>query len=382
VHHCLVDGVSGVGLMNVMLNADGTEASAPRESKRHAPALPRPEASMLDALVSAWSETVDRVLATQSAALNVAQALMSDQALSGFNQLVRLVPELLTPVERLPFNQPLAGPRQVAWTEIPIPQVKAIREVCGGTLNDVVLTVITDAVRRYAEFHDVSVKHRVLRYMVPVNLRAPDDRSGLGNRVSMLPVSVPLDISDPAKLLDAVRERTVALKNAHVADLISLMAAWAGSTPAPVQALLGPLASLLPLPPFNLVCTNVPGPQFPLYALGREMLTYHPYVPIANEMGVGCAIQSYNHKLYIGLTGDIAAAPDIDRLRKFVDDAFAGLRKAAGVTVPRKRKPRAKPQPVEEAAIPVAMEPPAAVEPPPIAVATEIPPAPLAYAGD
>jgi len=165
--------------------------------------------------------------------------------------------------------------------------------------------------------------------MVPVNLRRDGNHNGLGNRVSMLPVSVPLDIREPLKLLDAIRQRTEALKHARVADLIHLFATWMGTTPVPLQALLGPLATLLPIPPFNMVCTNVPGPQFPLYVLGQKMLTYYPYVPIANDIALGCAIQSYDHKLYLGLTADAAAAPDVARLRDFLDEAFASLKKAA-----------------------------------------------------
>jgi WS/DGAT/MGAT family acyltransferase len=343
VHHCLVDGVSGAGLMNVLLNASGDAPTPLKREPYYAPPLPGPETSLTDALASAYSDLVDRVLATQSAALNILETLASDQAARGIDQLLRLVPELLTPVERLPFNQPLTGPRRLAWTTISIPEVKEIREVCGGTLNDVVLTVLTSAIRCYAELHGVSLNHRLLRLMVPVSLRRPGAENGVGNRVSYFPVSIPLDIANPRKLLNAVRERTEALKNAHVADLLSLISTWVGTTPAPIQALLGPVASMLPLPPFNLVCTNVPGPPFPLYALGRKMLTYHPYVPIGSEMGVGCAIQSYDHKLYIGLTGDAGAAPDVDRLRKFMEEAFAALRRAAGVAGPRKSARRAVP---------------------------------------
>jgi diacylglycerol O-acyltransferase / wax synthase len=124
------------------------------------------------------------------------------------------------------------------------------------------------------------------------------------------------------------------------ADLIHLFATWMGTTPVPLQALLGPLAALLPIPPFNMVCTNVPGPQFPLYVLGHKMLTYYPYVPIGNEMALGCAIQSYDHKLYLGLTADTAAAPDVARLRNFLDQAFASLKKAAGVTSKNFTAPR------------------------------------------
>ncbi len=216
-------------------------------------------------------------------------------------------------------------------------EVKSIREICGGTLNDVVLTVVTLAVSRYAQLHGASVKGRLLRLMVPVNLRREGTGNGVGNRVSMLPVSAPLGVHDPVKLLDQIRERTEALKNARVADLIHLVATWMGMTPVPLQAAVGPLSNLLPVPPFNMVCTNVPGPQVPLYALGRKMLTYYPYVPIANQMGVGCAIQSYNQTLYVGLTADAQAAPDVGRLKQFVDEAFHELCQAAGVkTRPRK----------------------------------------------
>ncbi len=354
VHHCLVDGVSGVGLMNVMLDP-ALASPKPKKTPFHAAPLPGPGTSLLDALVSSYSEMVERIVSAQSAALNIAEAVVSDQALTGFSQLTRLIPELLTPVERLPFNQPCRGPRKVAWTEISIPEVKAIREVCGGTLNDVVLTVVTAAVRRYSERQGVKVSHRLLRLMCPVNLRRDDNQNGLGNRVSLLPVSVPLDIRDPIKLLHAVRQRTEALKSSRVADLIHLLGTWMGITPVPLQALIGPLAALLPVPPFNMVCTNVPGPQVPLYALGRKMLTYYPYVPIGNEMALDCAIQSYDHKLYFGLTADAAAAPDVARLRDFLVDAFSALKKAAGVgfAKPQRARPKvasqdftARPEPV------------------------------------
>lgn len=337
VHHCLVDGASGVGLFNVILDP---KFESPASHHYHAPPLPDPGASLADALLTSYSEMVERMLSVQAATLNIAQNLMSDQALRGWDQLARLVPELLTPVERLPFNQPCLGPRKVSWTEVSMPRVKEVRNACGGTLNDVVLTVVTSAVRRYAELHGAPVKHRLLRLMVPVNVRSEHERNGLGNRVSMLPVSVPLDIRDPVKLLAAVRERTEALKTSRVADIIHLLATWVGTTPAPLQALLGPLTSLLPIPPFNMVCTNVPGPQEPLYALGRKMLTYYPYVPIGNDMGLGCAIQSYNQTLYFGFTGDSAAVSDVDRMAGFLDSAFEELCRAAGVG--NKPRPRAR----------------------------------------
>ena len=345
VHHCLVDGVSGVGIINVMLSPRRKAEKPPKAQPFRAAPLPDPMLSLFDALSSSFFETADRILSAQEAALNVAQSLVANQFRTGGDQVSRLIPEMLTPIDRLPFNQPVRGPRQVFWTEIPIAQVSAIRKALGGTLNDVMLAVVTTAVARYIEMHGQQLKNRLLRLMVPVNLR--QDGPGFGNRISILPVNVPLDIADPAELLEAIRQRTQSLKGARVSDWLLLGAAWMGLTPAPVFAALGPyLNNSLPLPVFNMVCTNVPGPKHPLYLLGREMLTFHPYVPIGNDMGVGCAIQSYNGKLYIGFTADTAAAPDGGKLTDFLDDAFAEIHRAAGATEEKQApEPKASDQP-------------------------------------
>lgn len=257
------------------------------------------------------------------------------------------LPQILTPPDRLPFNRPCRGPRKLAWTSVPIAGVKAIRAACGGTLNDVVLVTLTGAIRRYAQLHGEPIHRRTLRVMAPVSLRRNGNAQALGNRVSLLPVNIPFDLLDPIRLLEIVRGKTEALKGAHVADLISLGATWMGLLPAPLQALLGPVASHVPAPAFHLVCTNVPGPAFPVYLLGRQMVAYHPYVPIGAEMGLNCAVLSYNGRVYFGLTGDSVAVPDIDVLQGLLDQSFAELCEAAGIVPqgspqknPRKRRAR------------------------------------------
>jgi len=138
-------------------------------------------------------------------------------------------------------------------------------------------------------------------------------------------------LRSPTERLNAIHEWTGRLKRDHIADGMGLLADSLGSLPAMLQALFG----ALPTPPntvANLVCTNVPGPMIPLYSVGHRLEAHYPLVPIAWEMGVGCAVTSYNQKLYFGLLADAQAAPDVQRLGDFLTEAYVELRSAAGVT--------------------------------------------------
>jgi len=203
---------------------------------------------------------------------------------------------------------------------------------CGGTVNDVVLTVLTGAVMRYLKLHKESLGNRFFRVMVPVNLRQAGDRGMFGNCVSILPVTLPLFIKDPVERLHRISSQTEAMKHARVEELM-----WAGisylcALPAPLQALLGRLPLLsTPVPIMHMVATNVPGPQIPLYANGRRLLTMYPHVPAGWDTGINVAIQSYDQKLFFGFTIDAQAAPGGERMKEFLDAAFVELRKAAKV---------------------------------------------------
>jgi len=174
--------------------------------------------------------------------------------------------------------------------------------------------------------------------MVPVNLRGSDGAGALGNRISLVPVTIPLDIRNPRKLLAAVHKRTEILKRAHTAELVSLAGGLIGMFPNSAQALAGHIMSRLPFTPFNMVCTNVPGPQQPLYLLGHKMLHCYPYVPVGGEMALNCAVLTYNGTAYFGFSGCVHAAPDLRRLETFLQLSFSELREAAGVNPPPTEK--------------------------------------------
>jgi diacylglycerol O-acyltransferase / wax synthase len=327
VHHCLADGVAGVGLMNVIFDQSPDAPSLPKRKVRFRAPRRRqdPITSLADGLLGSYSNFVERTLTAQTDFLSIVQKLLAGNEDREGGELERYFPELLAPSERLHFNVTCQGPQKYVWAEMPLEEIKKIREQCGATINDVVLAVVTATIRRYAELHDERVKGRMLRMMVPVNLR--NGHGGLGNRISLLPLSVPLDVRKPRRLISAVHRRMEFLKRAPVAEFFSLAGNLIGATATALQAIAGPIAGTLPLTVFNLVCTNVPGPQVPLYLLGRKMLHWYPYVPVGGEMAVNCAILTYNGTAYFGVTGDSQAAPDLGQVEKLLRLSIEEFRK-------------------------------------------------------
>lgn len=340
VHHCLADGIAGVALMNVLL--DPSPKLRPTPKKKVIPE--RRQRDSLTLLVEGWlssySDLLQRFLSAQSDLVNV-----SERALGGglpTEDFGRFLPELTAPTERLFFNKTYQGPQQFAWAQIPTEAIKTIRRSGGGTHNDVVLALITATIRRYAELHGDKVKGRSLRMMVPVNVRDSNEGKSLGNSISLLPVTVPLGIRSPRRLLAAVHKRMDFLKRAHVAEWVGLAGGLVGAVPAALQALVGPLASLLPIVPFNLVCTNIRGPDQPLYLMGHKMLEWYPYVPVGGQMALNCAILSYNGVTYFGFSGDVQAAPDLHRLEDLMNTSITELLKASGHQPPQQKKTKKK----------------------------------------
>jgi hypothetical protein len=157
----------------------------------------------------------------------------------------------------------------------------------------------------------------------------------------LLPVTVPLGIRNPSRLLAAVQHRMHFLKNARIAELFGLAAGMIGTVPATLQALVGPVASLLPITPFNLVCTNIRGPEAPLYFVGHKMEDWYPYVPVGGEMALNCAILSYNGMAYFGFSGDAHVAPDLGHLEVLLKQSFTEMKATLGRKQPLNNfKPR------------------------------------------
>lgn len=342
LHHCLADGIAGVALMSALLDASAAVPPLPKRKFRfEVPRRPDTFTSLTTGVVNSYSDLVKRVVSAGADLLSMGErAAINGGQLVPTDELSKLLPEITAFTERLRFNIPYRGPQNFAWVDVPLEEVRAIKHTLGTSVNDVILALVTATIRAYLEQHGEAVGGRLFRMMVPVNLRATNDGGELGNRISLVPVTVPLDIRDPKKLLIAVHERTQFLKQAHAAELVSLSAGLIGMLPTSVQAAIGPLVSRLPVTPFNMVCTNVPGPQHPLYLLGHKALRWYPYVPVGGEMAMNCAILSYDGNIGFGFSGDVHAVPDLRRLEKLLKLSFTELREAAGITPPRAKPPR------------------------------------------
>lgn len=333
VHHCMVDGMSGVDLLKIVLDFSPTPTPvAPKPAAKLREPQPDPTRRLFDSILGGMQEGMNRWMEFQNGLLNLTQALTEQASREAMKNISGEIPKIMRPAERLPFNGPLSGEKRMVWNTFNFAEARAIRGALSGTVNDVVLTALSGAVSRYVESHGQSVAGRKIRFMVPVSLRQEDQHGALGNLVSILPVEIPLDLKNPVERFRYVNQKTMAMKGGRVAEGLNLFSALMGILPAPMQALVGALSTAnIPVPAMNMISTNVPGPQVPLYAMGHRMIAYYPYVPVGYAVGCGCAIMSYDQHLYFGLTADMKAMPDVERLRDYLYESFYELRTAAGV---------------------------------------------------
>jgi diacylglycerol O-acyltransferase / wax synthase len=337
VHHALADGVSGLELMKIMMDVTPevpANLPKPRRTRVRAPAA---QQAANGGISGAVNTMVGSLLAFEAALLDFAETFLHSKNQDTLRGVPELLSEFASSIERLPFNKPCTGERKFCWAEFDIADVQAIRQGAGGTVNDVILAVLTRALARYVKLHGQSVVNRFVRIVCPVNLRHANENEGLGNLISFLPVALPMDAHGPVRMLQAVTRRTEALKKTGAARLVGLAAKWLAATPPPLQALFWRNIPevILPVPLLNIICTNVVGPPIPLYAVGRRMLACYPQVPTGWDLGVGCAVSSYDGKLFFGLIADTNAAPDVQQLQDFLVESFHELQRSAA-----KRKAR------------------------------------------
>ncbi len=324
VHHCMVDGVAGVGLMEEILDLtpdpprDGptppwAAAPAASETRLVADAV----GDLLGTMVR-WSTQVVGALTRPMETLGAMRTFASGVS----SWLGEARPTPLTSVDGT------IGPQR-CWrgVHVPLAEAKAIRAERGGTVNDVILTAVTRGFRELLLARGEDPQAIEIRTLVPVSVRTHADR--LDNEVSALVADLPVEISVPELRYEAIRSESRWLKLSHEAEVAENVTSLAELVPAPLMAYGSRVAAAVlrrhPQRNINTVTTNVPGPQVPLFAAGRRMTAYYPYVPVAFGIRFAVAILSYDGELYFGITGDRDSAPDIDVLADGIEAGVTEL---------------------------------------------------------
>jgi WS/DGAT/MGAT family acyltransferase len=331
-HHALVDGVSGTDLLAVVMDLS-PDAARPAQSE---PWTPRP-------MPSSWSLATDALWSMVHSPYEQLRAARAQTRLlrrmAGYAKEVTsgivAMGGLVRPTPLSSLNGPLGPHRRYAWATTTVDDIKRVRKELGGTFNDVVLASITNGFRELLLSRDEDVD-RVVRTLVPVSVR-PRDESGKAvgdgtfeNKVTAMFAELPVDIEDPALRLHAISEQMKDLKESKQAMAGEALTSMSGFAPPMLLALGMRLATKAGQRNVNTVTTNVPGPQFPLYAAGRRMIRAFPYVPLAGQVRIGIAIFSYNGEVNFGITGDYDSTPDIDVLAHGIEDGMTQMLKVCG----------------------------------------------------
>jgi diacylglycerol O-acyltransferase len=336
VHHAAIDGVSGNDILAAVL--DITPEGRPPEDVPERVVESEPSALSMIAR-SAWSlagnpirgarltYSLARTLPTLAASparprLPVIDRLLGRDA----NVVLNNSPGLRAPAT--PFNKPIGPHRRWSFRTVPFEDVRAVKNASGTTVNDVVMALCAGALRRYLLDHD-ALPDVPLISAVPVSVRTEEQKGTGGNRVSTMMAALPTNLEDPSERLQAAHEAMRAAKEQHgamPADLLADVTQFAMPALAGQAARLSARLRLLErINPFNLIISNVPGPNVPLYYAGAKLLTYYPLSAIAEGQGLNITVMSYGGGLHFGLIADRDLVPDLDVMAGYLVDELKVL---------------------------------------------------------
>jgi WS/DGAT/MGAT family acyltransferase len=333
-HHALVDGVSGVDITAVLLDAS-PDPSPPAPPDHAWVAAPEPAPGILLAEALLERATQPREIVRGLRALTRAPRQALSRAAELAAGLGAQVAAGIDSAPPSPFNVDIGPHRRYEWVDADLARFKEIKGALGGTLNDVVVTAVALALGRTLRRRGFDTRELELKIMVPVSIRADAEHGALGNRVANMYAPLPVGLEDPAEAFAFVHASMEDLKTsgqAVGAEAITRLGEFAPPTIMSQAARLQARQRL-----FNLVVTNVPGPQIPLYVLGRRMVALYPVVPLAQRQALGIAVMSYDGKLGFGLLGDHDAVADLADIADDLRAAIGDLERAAGVP-PRTRR--------------------------------------------
>ena len=329
-HHALIDGVAGVDILTALLDLTP-------EVQQHAepePWEPQPTPGGAELAARSAVAISRRTLGTAAAAVRALSrpTAVPSAVLAAAQGIGELADKTLRPTPKMPWNVPAGPHRRLETVRTSLDDIKRIRRALGGTVNDVVLAVVAGAIARYLPERGVDPTGLELRAQVPISLRSEAAKGALGNEISVFVVPLPVGIADPVQRLRHVSAEMQRIKSSNqlaAARVITEMERFAPSTLL-AQATALPFSSRL----HNLLVTNVPGPQFPIYLLGRQLQELFPIPFLTSEHSLSIAVMSYLGSVSFGLLGDFDAMPDLAALSAAIDDSLAELMAAAAAAAP------------------------------------------------
>ncbi|HVB78370.1 MAG TPA: wax ester/triacylglycerol synthase family O-acyltransferase [Candidatus Binataceae bacterium] len=354
IHHCIVDGVSALQLIAIAMDLRPDAPAPPPASEPWTPAsLPDKSRSLLDAAIALVQSRLDEV--REAGKLLSAPADLAERSAAMASAAAQMFQMMSRPVVPAPWNLGLVGrARSLAWLRVSFGDLRAIRSALGGTVNDVVLSILSEGAARYLKHHEVASGGLPLRIGCPVNVRRDSEAGAMGNRVSMMFPELAATPMDPIERYRSVVRETERIKAAREPQGMDLLTAAADSVAPGLQDLsskltntaieaatrlsefTGGMARMIVGPPMgiNFVATNVPGAQVPMYLAGRRMLDFIGLVPLAGTLGYGVAIVSYNQSLFFATVAEPRLMPDVEFMKSCIAGAFEDLRAAAQSVMP------------------------------------------------
>jgi diacylglycerol O-acyltransferase / wax synthase len=330
-HHAMADGISAVDIGTLLFDVEPRHEPA-RDEAPWNPQTPPSHRHLLAAAARGLGRTLRRAARWLLRALRHPRRAARRTG-DGVAGLWEVAWALTKPAPKVPFNVEIGSRRVFGWTAASLEDFKRIKNELGGTVNDVSLAVAAGALRRWLEDHGSRTEGLELRALVPVSIRAENEHGELGNRLTAMRGPLPVHVADPVERLGAVSVAMDALKASRQplgASAIWGLNDWFRDFAPPV--LLRPTASInFSTRLFNLLVTNFPGPQVPLYVLGRELTGVYPVGFLARRHAIALAIISYNGAVNFGLIADPDAIPDLDRIAAHLDDSVAELLDAVAV---------------------------------------------------
>jgi diacylglycerol O-acyltransferase len=326
-HHALVDGVSGVDLATVLFDLEPEPAERSEPESRW---LARPMPSRTELLTEALLEraTVPGEIVRSVRAVFRAPRQIAAGARDSLVAMGAFAWAGMRPAPSSIYNTQIGPHRRFTWVRVQLADLKAIKNELGGTVNDVVLATVSGGLSRHLRRRGISTEGVELRAMVPVSVRVEAERGALGNRVAAMMAPLPVWCRDPVERLTILTDAMRHLKEGRQAVGAQTLTELTGFAPPTIMGQASRLVMRQRV--FNLVVTNVPGPQFPLYMMGNELSEMFPMVPLAPNQALGVAIMSYNGGMNFGLVGDYDALPDIEELAEDFRASLGELADAAG----------------------------------------------------